>query len=47
MIPRTYDLLLPKFYFILPKFYFSAPWRIFVCYLEILDFLGEGAGSRH
>ena len=44
MIPRTYDLLLPKFHFILPKFYFSAPWGKFVCALEILDFLGEGAG---
>ena len=42
MIPRTYDLLLPKFHFILPKFHLSAPWGIFVCSLEILDFLGRG-----
>ena len=31
-ILRTYD-------FILPKFYFAPPWRIFVCYLDIPDFL--------
>ena len=39
-IHRNFDLLLPKFHFILPNFYFPAPWRIFVCSLEIPDFLG-------
>ena len=42
MIPRTYDFILPKFHFILPKFHLSAPWGIFVCYLEICDFLCRG-----
>ena len=31
-ILRTYD-------FILPKFCFSSPWRFFVCYVAIGDFL--------
>ena len=38
-ILRTYDFILPKFHFIPPKFYFAPPWRIFVCSLDILDFL--------
>ena len=38
-ILRNFDLLLPKFHFILPKFHFGPPWRVFVCSLEILDFL--------
>jgi len=38
-ILRNFDLLLPKFHFILPNFYFGPPWRIFVCSLEISDFL--------
>ena len=37
----NFDLLLPKFHFILPKFYVPPPWRIFVCSLETLDFLGR------
>ena len=40
-ILRNFDLLLPKFHFILPKFYFVPPWRVFVCSLEILDFLSR------
>ena len=45
-ILRTYDFILPKFHFILPKFHFilpkfcfSSPWRFFVCYVAIGDFL--------
>ena len=38
-ILRNFDLLLPKFHFILPKFHFPSPWGIFVCSLEIPDFL--------
>ena len=38
-ILRTYDFILPKFHFILPKFCFSSPWRFFVCYVAIGDFL--------
>ena len=40
-ILRNFHFILPKFHFILPKFYFPSPWRIFVCSLEILDFLGR------
>ena len=40
-ILRTYDFILPKFHFIPPKFYFAPPWRIFVCSLDIPDFLGR------
>ena len=47
ILPK-FDLLLPKFHFILPKLYFGSPWRIFVCSLEIPDFLprGEMRGGR-
>ena len=38
---RNFDLLLPKFHFILPNFYFGPPWGIFVCSVEIGDFLGR------
>jgi len=38
-ILRNFDLLLPKFHFILPKFHFVPRWRIFVCFVEISDFL--------
>ena len=38
---RKFDLLLPKFHFILPNFYFGPPWGIFVCSVEIGDFLGR------
>ena len=38
-ILRNFDLLLPKFHFILPKFHFPSPWGIFVCSLELPDFL--------
>ena len=40
-IYRNFDLLLPKFHFILPNFYFGPPWGIFVCSVEIGDFLGR------
>ena len=40
-ILRTYDFILPKFHLIPPKFYFAPPWRIFVCSLDIPDFLGR------
>ena len=40
-ILRKFHFILPKFYFILPKFYFPAPWKIFICSLEILNFLGR------
>ena len=40
-ILRNFKIFLPKFHFILPKFYLPAPWKIFVCSLEILDFLGR------
>ena len=38
-ILRTYDFIPPKFHFILPKFCFTSPWRFFVCYVAIGDFL--------
>ena len=37
----NFDFILPKFHFILPKFYLPSLWRIFVCSLEIPDFLGR------
>ena len=40
-ILRNFDLLLPKFHFILPKFHSPVPWGIFVCSLDIPDFLGR------
>ena len=40
-ILRNFDLLLPKFHFILPKFYFAPPWRVFICSVEISDFIRE------
>ena len=38
-IPPNFDFILPKFHFILPNFYFVPPWRIFVCSVELPDFL--------
>ena len=35
----NFDFILPKFHFILPNFYFTVPWGIFVCSVEISDFL--------
>ncbi len=48
-ILRNFEIFLPKFHFILPNFYFGARWRIFVCSLEIFDFLGRRvtAGGMH
>ena len=40
-ILRKFDFILPKFHFILPNFYFGPPWGIFVCSVEIPDFLGR------
>ena len=40
-IHRNFDFFLPNFHFILPNFYFAPLWRIFVCSLEILNFLGK------
>ena len=37
----NFDFVLPKFHFILPNFYFVPPWGIFVCHVEIPDFLGR------
>ncbi len=37
----NFDFVLPKFHFILPNFYFVPPWGIFVCHVEISDFLGR------
>ena len=47
-ILRNFEIFLPKFHFILPKFYFPPRWRIFICSLELSDFLprGEGRGER-
>ncbi len=45
ILPK-FHFILPKFYFILPKFYFVPPWRIFICSLEILDFLGRNWNQR-
>ena len=36
----NFDSFLPKFHFILPNFYFSPPWGIFICSVELSDFLG-------
>jgi hypothetical protein len=38
--------ILPKFHFILPNFYFVPRWWIFVCSLEISDFLGRDRLER-
>ena len=38
-ILRNFDFFLPNFHFILPNFYFPVPWRIFVCSMEISDYL--------
>ena len=35
----NFDFILPKFHFILLNFYFTVPWGIFVCSVEISDFL--------
>ena len=40
-ILRNFEIFLPKFHFILPNFYFGSPWGIFVCSVELSDFLGE------
>ena len=47
-ILRNFDFILPKFHFILPKFHFILPnfyfgplWGIFVCSVEIPNFLGK------
>ena len=42
----NFDSFLPKFHFILPNFYFPLPWGIFVCSLEIPDFLGRDWNRR-
>ena len=44
-ILRNFKIFLPKFHFILPNFYFPAPWRIFVCSVEIPNFLGRKRSS--
>ena len=44
-ILRNFEIFLPKFHFILPNFYFPAPWRIFVCSVEIPNFLGRKRSS--
>ena len=48
ILPK-FHFILPKFHFILPKFYFPAPWRIFICSLDIPDSLGRrvAAGGMH
>ena len=48
-ILRNFDLLLPKFHFILPNFHFPSPWGIFICSVELSDFLGRRvtAGGMH
>ena len=35
----NFHFILPNFHFILPNFYFVPPWRIFVCSVEISDYL--------
>jgi len=40
ILPK-FHFILPKFHFILPNFYFGSPWRIFVCSVELSDFLGS------
>ena len=40
ILPNFY-FILPKFHFILPKFYFVLRWRIFICSVDISDFLGK------
>ena len=37
----NFDSFLPKFHFILPKFHFPSPWEIFICSVELSDFLGR------
>ena len=38
---RKFVFFLPKFHFIFPNFYFCPPWGIFVCSVEITNFLGR------
>ena len=38
---RKFVFFLPKFHFVLPNFYFGPPWGIFVCSVEITNFLGR------
>ena len=45
-ILRNFEIFLPKFHFILPNFYFPVPWGIFICSLEIHDFLGRNWNQR-
>ena len=37
----NFHLILPKFHFILPNFYFGPPWGIFICSVELSDFIGR------
>ena len=39
--PRRCEKILRNFDLLLPKFHFPVPWGIFVCSLEIPDFLGR------
>ena len=45
ILPNFHSFL-PKFHFILPNFYFVPRWWIFVCSLEISDFLGRDRLER-
>ena len=45
ILPNFHSFL-PKFHFILPKFHFAPQWGIFVCSLEISDFLGRDRLER-
>ena len=45
-ILRNFEIFLPNFHFILPNFYFPVPWGIFVCSLELHDFLGRNCRQR-
>ena len=42
----NFDSTLPKFHFILPNFHFGPPWGIFICSLELSDFLGRDCNQR-
>ena len=40
-ILRNFEIILPKFHLILPNFYFASPWKNFVSFLTLPDFLGS------
>ncbi len=42
----NFDFFLPNFHFILPNFYFPVPWGIFICSVELFDFLRRDGNQQ-